>query len=219
MKNKHKDFFEDRPGAAGPSETLDEYIRVSKPGTKVVLAALLTVLAAVIVWGLIGKLPVTETVKGLVVNPKLYELIEQIGNDGQSLSEKAEQAVSAGILENASGSTDATSGEDDLIYCFIDASRYNITQIHSFGDKASLEMPDHKRFSGTIRGSLKFPLSTLECKKLLFGNDWATEKCVKTDYSWWLTIKPDEDISDYEFMLCDVSIVTEEVAPISFLAG
>ena len=196
-KNRNDTFSEERDSFSS-AENLDEYIRVSKPGTKVVLAALLVVLAAVIVWGIIGKLPVTESVKGLVVNRNVEEKYYE--------------------TKGMKAKTQIPSGKN-LIYCFVDASRFKVIQIREFGEKATIEMPDHKRMTGTIKGQLEIPLSSQECKELLFDNEWVTERCVKTDYSWWLIIEPDCDVTDYEFMLADVTIVTEEVAPISFISG
>ncbi len=47
-------------------EKIDDYIRVSSPWTFLIVIALILVLAALILWGTTGSLPVTETVKGHV---------------------------------------------------------------------------------------------------------------------------------------------------------
>lgn len=207
MKTKHRsgkrnpDEFS--AGGASYSENLDEYIRVSRPGTKIVLAALLIVLAAVIVWGLIGKLPVTETVKGLVVNQEMAEELYSAEDDEKKLDVYTKEYPVS----------------DYRIYCFVDASRYNMTQVRNFVEKAVIEMPDQHRLTGKIVSSIGVPLSKQACEEILFGNEWVTERSVQSDYSWWLIIEPDEDVRDYAFMLSEVTIVTEEVAPISFLAG
>ena len=49
---------------ANSRDGLDDYIRVSSPGVTAVIIALTVLVAAVIAWGLIGRLPVTETVTG-----------------------------------------------------------------------------------------------------------------------------------------------------------
>lgn len=218
-KHHKKDFDKDAENTSG---NLDEYIRVSKPGTRVVLAALLVVLAAVIAWGFIGKLPVKETVKGLVIGTRLAKSIYSA--EGGLIGEDDPAWVTGVVEQNDYALKDALDENnidpgETYIYCFVDASRFSVTQVEEFGDEAILEMPDHNRFTGKIRVNIKVPLSTQECRAVLFENDWVTEHCVKTDYSWWLIIEPDQDISQYEFMLTDVTIVTEEVAPISFLAG
>ena len=53
---------------ANSREGLDDYVRISSPGIVITIFALVLVTAAVIVWGLIGKLPVTETVTGVVLD-------------------------------------------------------------------------------------------------------------------------------------------------------
>ncbi len=49
-----------------PPEKIDDYVRVSSPWTFLIVIALILVLAALILWGFTGSLPVTETVKGHV---------------------------------------------------------------------------------------------------------------------------------------------------------
>ena len=208
MKKHRNGFSSESEGPAASSENLDEYIRVSKPGTKIVLTALLIVLAAVIVWGLIGKLPVTISVKGLVVSRTTVEAQYRAQIKNYEETEEADPADTAEIA-----------AEGSVIFCFIDASRFNKTQVRNFAETAMIEMPDGYRLTGTIRTRVGVPLSREDCKTILFNNEWVTERCVQTDYSWWLIIEPDESIGNYDFILSDVTFVTEEVAPISFLAG
>ena len=177
-------------------EELDEYIRVTSPGTFAVILSLLILLVAAIVWGLVGTLPVMETVTGLVVDTSLY--------DEYPVMIKGETPVN----------------EEDgeiLVLCFVDASRYNGQAISEFGDHASLMMPDQNQFTGTIEECLRIPISREEAKILLFDDDWVTDECVSQDYNWLLKIRPDEDLSKYTFTLAEVTILTEEVAPIRFL--
>ena len=47
-------------------EKINEYIRVGGPGTYLIVGALLLVLVALVIWGLTGTLPVTETVTSVV---------------------------------------------------------------------------------------------------------------------------------------------------------
>ena len=206
MNTKHQNGKSD--------SNLDEYIRVSKPGTKVVLAALLTVLIAMIVWGLIGKLPVTLTVKGLIVRPSLAELYdEELTLDKMTALmldvEDQEYALLEKVKEYLL--------EDDVVYCFVDALKFDSLAVSNFNEKVTIEMPDHRRQTGTIESYYPVPLLTPQCQKILFGNEWATERCVQSDYSWFVIISPDSDISDYGLMLSDVTFVTEEVPPISFI--
>ena len=56
-----------------------------------------------------------------------------------------------------------------------------------------------------------------KAKHILFDNEWVLEKCVSQDYNWFLVIRPEEDLSRYAFTLAEVTLLTEEVAPIRFL--
>lgn len=208
MKQKNRSGNKDfNPASAEARETfssaesLDEYIRVSKPGTKIVLVALFVVLAGVISWGLIGKLPVTETVKGLVVDQSMAK--------AYYTNKEASKGSHASYVKTGDGK--------DVLYCFINASVYNLTQVRNFIKEVSIELPDHKRITGKITMQPLAPLTPPECREILFDNDWVTERCVTSDYSWQLIIEPDVDVTDYEFILADVTIVTEEIAPISFI--
>ena len=63
---------EDRPVSP---EKMNEYIRTGGPGIIFIVAALLIVVIALIVWGFAGTLPVTESVTGLVDPNSGYHVI------------------------------------------------------------------------------------------------------------------------------------------------
>ena len=65
--------FENEDRVESP-ERLNEYIRVANPGTWVMVSALLLVLAAFIAWGLIGTIPRSVTLKGVVDKSTGYSL-------------------------------------------------------------------------------------------------------------------------------------------------
>lgn len=199
----------EQSGIAESSESLDEYIRVGKPGIYVVLGAMLLVLAAVIIWGLIGKLPVTETVKALAVDTEMVKKYYQNGDMKHSPNIEAYLRMLA--------KEDILNNSDQLMFCFIDASRYIYADVEKFAKQTSMKMADQKNYTGEIAVRVGVPLSREECKEILFENEWVLGKCVTADYSWPLLITPDTDISDYELMMSDMTIITDEVAPISFL--
>ena len=176
-------------------DELNEYIRVISPGTFVVILAMLILVAAVITWGLIGTLPVTETVTGLVIDTTQYGQINPEGRSG----------LPSGLTEGM------------LILSFVDASRYNGQAIESFGNQVRLKMPDQEICTGTIEAMAAAPVSMEKAKKILFDNDWILGQCVSQNYNWMLVIRPDQDLSQYVFTLAEVTFVTEEVAPIRFL--
>lgn len=188
-----EDRIRNRKGSEGGQEELTEYIRVVSPGTFVVILSLMILLVSTIVWGCIGTLPVTETVTGVVIDTDQYDMAR----------------LQQGLQWD---------GEDKLlVLCFVDASSYNAQAIKEFGNRVSLKMPDQKTFSGTIASMFPAPISREEAKSVLFGNEWVLEKCAGQDYNWLLAIRPEEDLSRYTFTLTEVTFLTDEVAPISFL--
>ena len=186
--------FRDQAEQPGGQEELSEYIRVTSPGVFVAIVSLLVLLVSTIVWGFVGTLPVTETVTGLVIDTARY---------GELNPEEAKL-----IPDQEEGT---------LVLCFVDTSRYNGQAIREFGDRARLKMPDQNVFSGTIETRYQAPISMEKAKHILFDNEWVLEKCVSQDYNWFLVIRPDEDLSRYAFTLAEVTLLTEEVAPIRFL--
>ena len=196
--DKEEESLSGQEDQGAGQEDLNEYIRVASPGTFAVILSLLFLLVSTIIWGVTGTLPVTETVSGLIVDTSQYNLIYPV---------KKEE-------------TEPVPKEDEgeiLVLCFVDASRFNGQAILEFGDQATLKMPDQSTFTGTIKTRFKKPISREEAKNILFDNEWVLEKCVSQDYNWLLEISPDEDLSRYSFTLAEVTLLTEEVAPIRFL--
>lgn len=191
-------------------EDLSEYIHAGSPGLLVVIFSLLVLLAAVIVWGFVGTLPVTETVTGLVIDTSKYAGMEFELDKGSTKGQAAE--------EQAAEEQAAADGEGEyLVLCFVDASRFNGQAIKEFGDEAVLKMPDQQTFKGKIEIRHMEPISMERAKRILFDNEWVLERCVKQDYNWLLVIRPTEDFKDYAFTLAEVTLLTEEVPPIQFL--
>ena len=88
---------------------LDDYIQVSSPGLRIIVGALSLVLVATVAWGFIGKIPVTTTVTGCVV-------------DSQRLALELAQGDDTGH--------DVFAGS--WVICFVDSSQYSAEQIEQF---------------------------------------------------------------------------------------
>ena len=217
-KNHKRDNYE------MTQEGLDEYIRVSRPSVMVVIISLVLALVAVIVWGFVGTLPVTETITGVVVDSSKYGEIDpeslEAFREGEGFAQAATSKDEKEESPDVDPSTEPDAGEldeDIVVFCFLDASRYNGQAIADFGSEAVLKMPDQTTYKGTVESRFLAPISMEDAKLILFDNDWVLDQCVKQAYSWWLVIRPEEDISKYAFTLTNVTILTEEVAPIQFL--
>lgn len=187
---------------ANSRDGLDDYIRLSSPGVMITIIAMALVVAAVITWGLIGRLPVTETVTGVVAD----QYRDYTSAVGMAYTDQVKAAK-----------TEGNKNENIRILCFLDSTRFNVQAVEEVSDKVTLEMPDHKMFTGTIEAKAnRVPINREQAYETLFQNDWLTENCIHSEYSWPVLIEPDEDLADYEFTLAQVTFVTEEVRPISF---
>ena len=175
-------------------DDLDDYIRVSSPGLLIIIGAMLLVLVATVVWGFIGKIPVTTTVTGCVVDA------EQIIRDADQ-KEDADHDI-----------------KGPWVVCYVDSSKYSADQIQQFGDDVTITMPDRTTLKGKIEGVSAFPLSREEASKYLENGEWVADQCVNSNYSWGLAVHVHGDISTRLFTTPEVTIITDEVPPIRFLA-
>ena len=175
---------------------LDEYIRVSSSGLLIIIGALSLVLVATVVWGFAGKLPVTLTVTGCVVDTEFAAAVQ-------------------------SQESDATADGDEFgkawVVCFVDSSKFSAEQIMKFNPDVTISMPDRSTFKGKIEDVSPYPLSRDEAHSFLEGSEWMAEQCVTSNYSWGLIISVHDDISDHLFTTPEVTIITDEVPPIRFL--
>ena len=176
---------------------LNDYIRVSSPGVLVIIGALSLVLVATIVWGFIGKIPVTTTVTGCVVDTET--LIKQ----AQVVGSSEEEAHEAG---------------GHWVVCYVDSSKYSAEQLSKFGNDVTITMPDRTTAKGQIEAVSTIPLNREEARAYLNDGAWIAEECIDSNYSWGIAVHVHDDISDHLFTTPDVTIITDEVPPIRFLA-
>lgn len=145
---------------------------MSSPGLLIIIGALSLVLVATVIWGFIGKIPVTTIVTGCVVD-------------------------SESIAEELSGGGDDLEGA--WVICFVDSSKYSADQIRQFGDDVTISMPDRTNFKGKVETVTAFPLSRDEAYHYLRNSEWIAEQCVSSDYSWGIAVHVHEDISSHLF--------------------
>lgn len=175
-------------------DNLDDYIRVSSPRLLIIVGILSLVLIATVVWGIFGKIPVTMTVTGCVVEDELFL-------PAQSLDEHP------GI----------DTSEWTWIICYVDASKYSAEQIQRFADNVTITMPDRTVDKGKIEYVSPQPLSKDEALAYLKDSAWVVDQCVTSNYSWGIAIHVHEDISNHLFTTPDVTITIDEISPIRFL--
>ena len=180
-------FHTDSKDRVQSPEKLNEYIRVSSPGGIVLIAALILVSASVIIWGVIGKIPITMTQKGVI-----------------------------GVLSQESFSS---------CFCFINADLVGGSLPED--TKASIHLPDGTVFQAKLEFMLDPTLSEEEIRSMFDGtdfdfrvySDWTLDQLLGNGtYFYFTSFESAEEIPlEYYHKVADVTIVMEEVRPISFL--
>ena len=66
-KDKKNSNYPSKEERSKSPEKLNEYIRIGSPGGLILVGALFIVAVALIIWGFIGRIPVTVSVYGTVV--------------------------------------------------------------------------------------------------------------------------------------------------------
>lgn len=116
------------------------------------------------------------------------------------------------ISDTFRGVVDETMGYDvDVI---VDAAEYAGKSL--VGREAHFTLSDGVTRRGTIVNATDMPFSRKEMENLL-ESDYLSKVLISADYSYVLDLKPEDDLSEHNLELTDVTIITREVKPISFL--
>ena len=167
---------------------LNEYIRFGSAGGYILIGALILAIVALVIWGFTGTIQVTFDETGIV-----YE--------GEQNSHSC--------------------------VCFVDVELN--TGILPEGQAASVRTPDGRTLSATMTYFSTTPRSAEELKADFAENtdpgeehsafsDWMMDKLLDgCDYAYVMTVETEEDISAYWHQIVQVTVVMDEVRPISFL--
>ncbi len=174
------------------SEHLDEYIHVASPASGLLIFALTMVSAALVIWGFTGWLPLSVGYSGYVYDSALVprEYASDSGLDARHSR--------AGVF----------------VYCFVDSKSYHGERL--VGNSAVMRMPDGAICEGKVISCSTTPLSRGEVAEM-FDSEWVSSSLVQQEYSWVISIVPDDDLEANLYQTCDVSVVTGQVHPIRFL--
>ena len=110
-------------------------------------------------------------------------------------------------------------GEKTFVYCFLNTDEYGLSDLEKIKKEVVIKMPNHEEFVGSIREKLDYPITREKLKALFNKNDKILNKCIDDGYYYTLIINTDEDISQYDSMILDVTLEVDEKAPIYFLRG
>lgn len=188
-KKKTNIFLDDQEeDSRSATDKLNEYIRVGSTGGFILILALIMAVAALLIWGFSGKIPVTYTEVGIV--------------------------------------TETNTASHSCI-CFVDVNAD--TGVIQEGRSANVRMPDGKTFPAILNYFSTSPYSAEELKEMFsespggdpekpFFSDWMMDKILDgCNYAYLMKVETTEDISDYWHEVVQVTVVIDEVRPISFL--
>ena len=176
-------------------DRIDEHLRVGRPGVFVLIAALILVAVAFIVWGITGKLPVTKTVKGFV----------------WVMSEEEYNALSEADKELYADNWDIP-----LVMVLYDSSKYSYQQFYQ--KTAVIKTADGYTFECNAMTMTEVPQSRAELEPLIADkSDWLVERIVEGDYNYLAIYSVDKELKNHMYETVDVSVVVEEIPPIKFL--
>ncbi len=95
----------------------------------------------------------------------------------------------------------------------IDASQYSNTLV---GKEASFRLPDGTQGNGHIDSASLTPYSREELQAIL-QSDFLVSSLVSADYSYIVDVAPTIDLHRYNLEVAEVTIITKELPPISYL--
>ncbi|MBQ6398927.1 MAG: hypothetical protein IJI21_02285 [Clostridia bacterium] len=181
-------------------EELDTYIRIVSPGTLILVTALALVLAALMIWGCTGTLPVTKRASGVMIS------IENRRENARAYDGRIIFAEKQNLPAEELRRCDAC--------FFLNAHEFSGDELT--GRDVIISRPGKNAVRGVVASVEPVPYTREEILSE-FGSRWVVDSCVESDYSWVVTARLDGNEYDQSRTLVDVTIVTDNVRPISFL--
>lgn len=175
-------------------EKLNEYIRIATPGTWILVVALAAVLAALIVWGNVGRIPVHLSITGV--------------------------GMKSDFVNTDDVKDDVANFEVNTVICFVDSKEGTSHQIQN--KRASVVFRDGTRVGGEAHLLDTSLLQDEEIHDLLdslmLDTDWIFAQLGEGTYRYPVYVELDKTL-DYLYYgeTADVAIIVDEVKPFSFL--
>lgn len=181
-------------------DKLNEYIRVSTPAVWLLAAALAVVLAALIIWGTTGSVPVNTKTTGV----------------GMRMDFNADEV----ILKSEDEAYLRKTYEVKNLFCLVDSS---VGMVKNLDNKeASVVFRDGRRVKGTAHIIGSYMLEDDEIHKLLdsfhVDSKWIFSRLGSGEFRYPVYVELDETL-DYMYWgeTADVSIVVGEQRPVELL--
>lgn len=201
MKSSYTSVFDrESKDQVRSSEKLNEYIRVSTPAVWLLAAALAVVLAALLIWGMTGSVPVETKTTGVGMRMDFNPDEVDLTSDDDAYLRKTYEV-------------------QDL-FCLVDSSVGMVKDLDN--KKASVVFRDGRRVNGTAHIIGSYMLEDDEIHQLLqsFHADskWIFSRLGNGQFRYPVYVELDETL-DYMYWgeTADVSIVTGEQRPVELL--
>lgn len=181
-------FPDDEENDRISTEKLNEYMRFGSAGGYILIGALIIAIISLLIWGFTGTIQITISEAGIVSEME---------------------------------------SDSHICLSFVDIDEN--TGIIPEGKAVSIRMPDGKTVPGTLGFFSTVPYSAEELRRTYSSeetyaertsafSDWVMDKLLDgCNYAYLIRIDTQEDISDYWHQLVQLTIVMDEVRPISFL--
>ena len=117
--------------------------------------------------------------------------------------------------ESFRGIVDVT--EDGDICVFVNADIFDGQQMVE--KSVAVKMGDHSTFDGSVVSSSASPFTEDELEDAYGYSYWEMKNLITGVYSYIIEIDTEKDLSNYQGQLVEVSVIMNEVSPISFLIG
>lgn len=199
--NQRKRGISDNRDRVRSPEELDAYIRVVRPGTLVLVIALVLIVGSLIVWGFTGTLPVTKTFDGVTFSIQMRR-DNSLYYYGRDYYEGVLDDVPEEVLQRYD------------MYFFLNGYEYTYEDI--IGKDVLVSRPGKPTVHGTIAMVSAGPYHRNEILAE-FDSAWIVNEMVPSDYAWMAVAQLDSDEYNERLISADVTVVMENVHPIDLL--
>lgn len=192
--NKKKPVNDNRQFSRSP-EKLTEYIRIGSPGGIIFIIALALVAAALITWGLAGKIPVTASIQGVVdgdnKDSRYITSFVDINSSIAGVPEGSDVNIVTKDGKQFKGKT-LPLGKNPL-------SSKELRQMYGEDNDWDTSYPEYTQW---------------------FYSDWLLDTMLEDDgYYYIFMVETQDNLKDYFHQIADLTFTLKEVRPYSFLTN
>ena len=104
--------------------------------------------------------------------------------------------------------------KDYSLTLYVDAEETHGMKV--IGMEAQYTLADGTQGTGKVVRRSTTPLSAGEIEEI-YQNEYLASHLASGEYCYCLEVMPDEDLSEHSMELCDISLITDYITPVSYL--